>query len=347
MEYRGERRFLQRTKFFLVLLILLLAPFSYLEAGAPNGRAKGGPISQPYSMLFFAGSRNGASQDVNSSVISGLSYGEGPTEPSLSSTLDGSIFKQSSPLTIASADNARLETATYVVKSGDNPWLIAASFGITINTLLWANSLAEDEYIKPGDELLVLPVSGVRYKAKAGDTILSIAKKFKGDLQKILDFNHLGPDGSIVEGDYLIIPDGEMPRPLGYARGYAPRYAQYLQNLDDYFIHPTAGAGYKSRGIHGHNAVDIAGPCWSPIYAAAAGSVAVSDSYGWNGGYGKYVKVSHPNDTQTIYAHNIQNEVSSGQTVKQGELLAYMGSTGRSTGCHVHWEVYGALNPLR
>lgn len=328
----------------MVFLYLIAAPFFSVQASLLNtGKAK----AQSYSTLFFAGPRNSAGEDAGLQITSILPYGEGPTEPSLASTMDGSIFKQSSPLTIATAENLRSQTLSYVVKPGDNPWLIAAAFGITASTLLWANNLTEDEYIKPGDELVILPVSGIRYKVKAGDTLSLIGGKFQGDVQKILEFNHLRPDGSISDGDYIIIPDGEMPRSSSYKNGYAPRNVQSLQNLDDYFIHPTAGVGYKSRGIHGYNAVDIAGPCWTPVYAAAEGTVTVSDGRGWNGGYGKYVKISHPNGTQTIYAHHIQNEVSSGQTVKQGQLLSYMGSTGRSSGCHVHWEVHMALNPLR
>jgi LysM repeat protein len=342
--------------FFIILSALALP--SYFLAGIDSdadrlkevgsqeglGLARGGPIMQSASLVFFSGIRNaspvGAEADENF-----YGYGEGPTEPSLASALESSLFKQSSPLTITTAENSRSEIIKYAVKPGDVPSVIAASFGITTNTLLWENNLSDGQYIKPGDELTILPVSGVRYKVRLGDTISGIANKFKGEVAEVIEFNGLDYAASIAEGDYIIIPDGEMPtRVYG---GYTAKFAANLQNLDDYFIHPTAGVGHKAQGIHPQNAVDIAASCWTPIYAAAEGTVAISDGYGWNGGYGKYVKIDHPNGTKTVYAHNIQNEISAGQSVGQGQLIAYMGSSGRSTGCHVHWEVYGALNPLR
>jgi len=297
------------------------------------------------SLVFSSGVRNPSYQpDASYSFYS--AYGEGPTEPSLASVAGSALLKQSSPLTIVTAGNERSEIVTYTVRPGDIPSVIAASFGITVNTLLWANDLSDGQYIRPGDELSILPVSGVRYKVRSGDTVLTIASRYKGEAPQIIAFNELDAGGGIVEGEYIIIPDGEMPVP-SYAKSYAAKYSSYTVNLDGYFSHPTAGVGYRSRGLHPHNAVDIAASCWTPIYAAAAGSVLISDANGWNSGYGRYIKIDHQNDTQTLYAHNIQNQVVAGQSVQQGELIAYMGSTGQSSGCHVHWEVRGALNPLR
>jgi len=312
------------------------------QAAAANN---GTPVVQYESLVFLRGVRNADSQQVRTPEVY---YIGGPTEPSLASVLGGSaIMNQYPPLTTASAENVRTGIITYTVKSGDVPSTIAASFGITTNTLLWANNLSEGQYIKIGNELVILPVSGLRYKVGSGDTLSSIARKYKGDVDKMVAFNGIGGPEQIKAGDYIIIPDGEMPV-VTYSRPtYAAIYSSYSKNLDGYFIHPTAGAGYRSRGIHPTNGVDIASSCWSPIYAAAEGTVIASDGYGYNGGYGKYVKIDHPNGTKTLYAHALQNLVSAGQYVKQGQLIAYMGSTGRSTGCHVHWEVYGALNPLR
>ena len=309
------------------------------------GPAQGGPTMQSASLVFFSGVRNAGTPVGVMTTESFYGYGEGPTEPSLASSLGSSLLKQSSPLTIATPESSRSEIVKYTVKPGDSPSVIAASFGITTNTFLWANNLSDGEYIKPGDELIILPVSGIRYKVQSGDTVSGIASQFKGEIETIIEFNGLDGAGGIFEGDYIIIPDGE--KPVRAYSGYAAKYTANLQNLDDYFIHPTAGVGHRSQGIHPTNAVDIAGSCWTPIYAAAEGTVSISDGYGWNSGYGRYVKIDHPNGTKTVYSHNIQNEVSAGQSVGQGQLIAYTGSSGRSTGCHVHWEVYGALNPLR
>lgn len=319
--------------------IEVVANSDYSAAG------KGGPVINSSSVAFLAGTRNGLG-DISNGYGNYGSYGEGPVEPSLASVSGTSLFKQSSPLTTETALNTNRGIATYVVKPRDVPSVIAASFGITTNTLLWANNLTDGQFIQPGDELTIPPGTGVLYKVRKGDTVSSIALRFRGDVGKIVAANNLPSSGAISIGDYVFVPDGEIPA-VSYARSYAPQYATYLKDLGGYFIHPTAGVGYRSQGLHANNAVDIAAPCWTPIYAAAAGLVSISDAVGWNGGYGKYVKIEHSNGTQTIYAHNIQNQVYAGQRVDQGQLIAYMGSTGISTGCHVHLEVYGALNPLR
>jgi LysM repeat protein len=344
------------SPFLIVFTLAGPASVSFGKSGIEGGRlkevvydaafgaaAQRGPGAQSSSIVFLAGVRNAyAGQGDAREVFYG--YGEAPLDPSLASALGGSLLKQSSPLTIAAAQNVRTNIMEYIVNPGDKPSVIAASFGITVNTLLWANNLSDGEYIKPGDKLVILPVSGIRYKVKPGDTISSIAVDHKGEIDKIIAFNDLDVNGGIISGEYIIVPDGEAPK---RAYGNAAKYAPYSQNLDSYFIHPTAGVGYKSRGIHPHNAVDIAASCWTPIYAAAAGTVAISDGYGWNGGYGRYIKLDHGDGIGTLYSHNIQNEVSAARYVEQGQLIAYMGSSGRSTGCHLHWEVYGALNPLR
>jgi len=314
-------------------------------SGESLGASQGGPAIRSASSVFASGIRN-ANIDYVYAPEAFYGQGAGPTEPSLASVTGGSLLKQASPLTTVTADNTRTNTIKYIVQPGDIPSIIAASFGITTHTLLWANNLSDGQLIRPGDMLIILPVSGIRYKVQQGDTISSISLRYKGEIDKIIAFNGLGAGGSIIAGDYIIIPDGEMPV-RSYTKSYVAKYAPYTQNLDSYFIHPTAGVGYKSRGIHSHNAVDIAASCWTAVYAAAAGTVAISDGYGWNGGYGKYIKIDHADGVGSLYSHNIQNEVSAGQYVQQGQLIAYMGSTGRSTGCHVHWEVFGALNPLR
>ncbi|MEX0916626.1 MAG: M23 family metallopeptidase, partial [Candidatus Spechtbacterales bacterium] len=118
------------------------------------------------------------------------------------------------------------------------------------------------------------------------------------------------------------------------------------RSVSGYFTRPTSG--YLSQGLHPTNAVDIAGACWSPVYAGASGNVALATGGGgWNGGYGNYVAIDHPNGTRTLYAHMIQVKTSAGAYVNQGAVIGYMGSTGRSTGCHLHFEVRGAANPIR
>jgi murein DD-endopeptidase MepM/ murein hydrolase activator NlpD len=101
-----------------------------------------------------------------------------------------------------------------------------------------------------------------------------------------------------------------------------------------------------TQGLHGFDAVDIGCPTGTPIYAAAAGTVIIAKSAGWNGGYGKYVAIKHDNGTETVYGHMHEVDVQVGETVAQGQQIGEVGMTGRATGPHVHFEVRGAKNPL-
>ena len=112
-----------------------------------------------------------------------------------------------------------------------------------------------------------------------------------------------------------------------------------------YYLRPIIG-GRKTQGIHGYNGVDLAISCGQPVLATAPGQVIISKSTGWNTGYGKYTAISHPNNTQSLYAHMSKVFVEVGQAVTQGDAIGLIGSTGRSTGCHVHFEIRGARNPF-
>ena len=112
-----------------------------------------------------------------------------------------------------------------------------------------------------------------------------------------------------------------------------------------YYANPVPGA-ILTQGLHGYNSVDLGAPLGTPIYAAAEGNVITSKQGGWNGGYGSMIVISHDNGTQTLYSHQSENVVSVGQKVSKGQLIGYIGSTGRSTGNHLHFEVRGAKNPL-
>jgi len=125
---------------------------------------------------------------------------------------ENALLSQTMPITFISQE-PRSETITYLVQEGDSPSAIAASFGITTYTLLWANKLKETSIIRPGDELTILPVTGVLHRVKSGETISSIAKKYKAQSDDIIAFNDLPADGGIQIGDQLIIPDGQMPAP--------------------------------------------------------------------------------------------------------------------------------------
>ncbi len=250
------------------------------------------------------------------------------------------------PVGVIADEFAAGQIFIYTVKPGDNPSQIAKSFGVSLNTLLWANNLTDPRAIRPGDKLLVLPISGVQVEVKKNDTIDSIAKKYRGNIEDILAFNGLSPDGPPLVGSTLIIPDGEFdwtPNYLGPSRHQAEinRYPSY----DGYYLRPIDG-GRKSRGIHGYNGIDLANTCGLPVLASAGGTVIIARPQGWNGGYGRYLAITHPNGTQTLYAHLKEVSAAVGQNISQGQPIGTIGSSGNSTGCHVHFEVRGAKNPF-
>lgn len=253
--------------------------------------------------------------------------------------------------TIADIEKPKNSTISlYIVREGDTLSEIAEMFGVSVNTIRWANDLSRNSTIQPGQTLTILPVTGVKYTVKRGDTLASIAKDLHGDVTEIAQFNDLEVGSSLSVGMELIIPDGEIavavtpapkPKPLtGSSAGSG------TATYEGYYMRPISG-GTKTQGIHGYNGVDLAAPYGTPIMAAASGEVIVSRDSGWNGGYGNYIVIRHDNGTQTLYAHNASNIVSVGQRVVQGQVIGYVGSTGRSTGTHVHFEIRGGpRNPF-
>jgi len=261
---------------------------------------------------------------------------------------NGSLMGINSPLAFYLPTAKRHGILTYEVQDGDTAGQIAANFGVSLNTILWANNLKSGSLIKPGQDLVILPISGVRHLVKKGDTISSIAKKYQASIEEIIAFNNLSNDKPLIEGQELIIPDGQLPSATSIAisNGLAPMTIDISSwpSLKGYFTYPTSGGW--NRGIqHNLNAVDIVNSCGSPIYASADGMV-VEARKGWNGGYGNYVKIQHLNGTLTVYGHLGDIYVKEGNSVASGQTLGTMSDTGKATGCHLHFEVRGAQNPF-
>lgn len=240
----------------------------------------------------------------------------------------------------------------YIVDPGDSLWSIASQFNISLDTVLWANDLNKNSYIQPGQKLIILPVSGVVHHVKSGDTVSSIAKKYKGETEEVLAFNNLSDEGDIYIGDIVIIPGGEMPVATVQ---YAPKQVPLA---DSYFICPIAEPCRITQGLHWYNAVDFShGKCGEPIYAAAGGQVLkvklTNSASRWAfGGAGNHLTILHPNGVVTVYGHIATSLVSPGEQVSQGQAIALTGGypgtpgAGLSTGCHVHFGVSGARNPF-
>ena len=239
------------------------------------------------------------------------------------------------------ANTSNGEINVYVVREGDTLSQIAEMYDVSAKTILWANNISSPSKIRPNDTLVILPITGVRHVVKTGDTIATIAKKYSGDADDILVYNQLASARELKVGDTVIIPDGTIatPAPVATSRGVA------TGGGSSGFVNPLPGS-IRTQGIHGYNGVDLAAPVGTPIHAAAAGQAIVAKSTGWNGGYGLYVVVKHANGTQTLYAHMSSLTTVIGDSVVAGQVIGYVGNTGRSTGNHLHFEVRGARNPF-
>lgn len=240
------------------------------------------------------------------------------------------------------------EISTYIVREGDTLSEIAEMFDVSEKTVLWANNLSNPSKIRPGDTLVILPITGVRHIVKDGDTLASIAKKYQGNTEDIIAYNLLESERDIKTGDTIVIPDGAIVAPpvtKAVASVKKTAGTTVTKEVSGALTNPLPG-GKKTQGIHGYNGVDIGAPSGTPILAAAGGQVIVAKSSGWNGGYGNYIVIKHNNGTQTLYAHASRLAVESGAWVSAGEVVAYVGSTGKSTGNHLHFEVRGAKNPF-
>lgn len=233
--------------------------------------------------------------------------------------------------------------SVYEVREGDTLSQIADMFNVSVNTIRWANDF--DGPIRPGQTLVILPVTGVKHVVKYGGTIEDIADIYDADTIEIARFNGLDVDVDLQPGDEIIVPHVD-PKIEDGESGGSVRYASSSSKVSSsYYQTPIPGA-VVTQGLHGYNSVDLGAPYGTPIYAAATGKVITSKQDGWNGGYGSMIVISHANGTQTLYSHMSTNSVYAGQQVDAGELIGYVGSTGRSTGNHLHFEVRGATNPL-
>ena len=267
------------------------------------------------------------------------------------------------------------QISTYVVNSGDTISGVAKMFNVSVNTILWANSLTGKSVLQTGQTLVILPISGINYVVKSGDSLQSIAKKYGGShvwdtLSDILSYNDVTVDSKLTIGQTIIIPSAEIsssdiastPTYSGKSSGINKKALSGEALLDNiknwpsypscniaivgcYYLRPIA-SGHISQKLHLHNAVDLAAPVGTPIVASAGGTVIISRiNNAWNGGYGNFVVISHNNGSQTLYAHMQPRQVvTAGQHVDQGDLIGYIGMTGKTFGPHVHFEIRGAQN---
>jgi murein DD-endopeptidase MepM/ murein hydrolase activator NlpD len=246
------------------------------------------------------------------------------------------------PMTQVS-DKPRADIFDYTVENGDTLASIAKKFGVDTDSIKWINPGINEKKIKPGSIMKIPPVTGVIHIVKSGETIYSIAKKYNVSAQAIVDFpfNEFTNDETfaIAIGQQLIVPDGEMPEVvISSPRGnLALTPNAGAVSATGIWIWPTQGT-ITQYFKQWHKGVDIANHNGGNILAADSGTIVHA---GWvDSGYGNMIMIDHGNGYVTLYGHMLSNlRVTVGQTVKRGDVIGSMGSTGRSTGTHLHFEV--------
>ncbi|MDQ7029485.1 MAG: M23 family metallopeptidase [Ardenticatenia bacterium] len=237
---------------------------------------------------------------------------------------------------------ARTEPVIYIVQPGDNPSLIASRFGLKPETIIWANAELErtPDLLSVGQELIIPPVDGVLHTVKKGDTLESIAKKYKVSVEAIVGYepNGLAPGAQLAEGQKIMVPGGKKPYVAPVVRAPTGRWVNpgTFDGASGAFMWPITGR--ITQGVHRyHMALDIANAMGMPIAASDAGVVIFA---GWdNSGYGYSVVIDHGNGFRTRYAHMSYYLVQAGDKVNKGDIIGKVGSTGRSTGPHLHFEI--------
>jgi murein DD-endopeptidase MepM/ murein hydrolase activator NlpD len=238
----------------------------------------------------------------------------------------------------------------YTVAQNDTLSEIAVLNNISLATLQASNPGVTPSNLQPGATLKIPSENGVLYTVKRGDTVWDIAVKYRIDATKIADRNGLGEQAMLQPGDVLMLPGAQPIAVVSQAptqtvsRGSSgsSRASTSTATSSGGFIWPVRGwisSGYGQREDEFHKGIDIAVSIGTPVHAAMSGNVIYAAS-GWNGGYGTLVIIDHGNGYVTKYAHNSRLNVSVGDYVKQGAVVSYSGSTGHSTGPHVHFEIY-------
>ena len=263
---------------------------------------------------------------------------------------------------------SRTEVIEYTVTTGDSVFGIAKSFNLKPETILWANydQLNDSpDMLNPGMKLYVPPVDGVYYQWQEGDTLDSVAAKFDAKVQEILSWegNNFDLTNPKVEPkQWIMVPNGHRE----FRQWLVPTIARTNSGVSKSVLGPGACEGNYSgaygTGVFawptashtlsgndfwsGHLGIDIAGSLGDGVFASDAGVIVFA---GWaNGGYGNMVMIDHGNGYQTLYGHLSSVSAACGQSVYSGTYIGAVGSTGNSTGPHLHFEVRylgGFINP--
>lgn len=259
-----------------------------------------------------------------------------------------SVLGRSAVVTTSEGQYPQYEPRLYVVQSGDTLSTLAQALGVSQKTLIWANEslLERRDSLTVGQELTVLPVDGALHRVAEGDTLASLAAKYKVASEDIVHYpsNDIASDGMLTLGSALVIPGAELPDPpVRVVPTPAPAQPVIREAPA---VAGTAGSGSMAWPLNGlltsgyssyHRAIDIHTKAGVPVVAADGGTVTLVSWQTYS--YGYHVIIDHGDGVETLYAHLSAINVEAGQVVSQGEQVGAVGSTGRSTGPHLHFEV--------
>ncbi len=281
-------------------------------------------------------------------------------------------------------DEQKKPIQRYAVQRGDTLARIAKKFNLKIETVLWANNLVANSVLRPGDTLIIPSVDGIIYTVKSGGTLSDVAKKYSTTTKVLASVNDLSATAQLKKGQTLVVPGARPPSipippkpaaqpaqvaeapvvveqepPTSVPSDIVPLTPEPEQTHPNVIPRPALAVGEKlvwptsRRSVTqyfsgGHPGLDIDGDYTDAIYAADDGTVVSS---GWNNsGYGNMVLIDHGNGMVTRYGHGSKVYVAVGQQVKKGDVIAMVGTTGRSTGSHLHFEVIirgKRVNPIK
>lgn len=327
-----------------ILLVILLAQTFYRQAQA-----------QPNEEEQLSGPIEAAQVDLSANPIIPVTDG----------------INRSAQLHTTIPSRPREELSTYIVQDGDTVFGIAEKFGLEPETILWGNynTLLDDPHsLKPGQELTILPVNGVYWEWLGGIPFGEWARFYGVSAADVIEYpgNNIDPNtvgdyenANIKTGTWLIIPGGKRDfvswsAPLGVTRenpasarvlgagacdpisGGAVGYGSFIYPTNKHYL-----SGFDWSPQTNHNGLDFAGNTGEAVYASDAGVIVYA---GWNDyGYGNMIMIDHGNNFQSLYAHLSALNVGCGQSVGQGEVIGAVGSTGRSSGSHLHFEIMAGV----
>jgi murein DD-endopeptidase MepM/ murein hydrolase activator NlpD len=245
-----------------------------------------------------------------------------------------------------------VEMTDYAIKNGDTLWQIANTFNLDVNTIFGCNKVSEGDVLKVGAIIRIPNQDGIFVTVKSGQTVEKLAKEYDIYPEAILSANSM-KDASLKQGASLFLPGAKVA--VSESNGKTNAVASKVKktvSVKKGFGWPVAGKisssyGRRRHPVRGnrdfHTGIDIRAPRGRAIVASAAGKVVHA---GWMGGYGRTIVISHPGKITTLYGHCSKLLVKAGTNVKRGQAIAQVGSTGISTGNHVHFEVRSGGRPM-